>query len=102
MLLLAIVVLLAQIIQFVLMLIKNAMIVALVAFLPLTAAASNMPTGRQGYQKALGWLAAFVAYKPLAAAIYVLSWRLGGNENTLTGQMCGIALMLVAIFALPT
>ena len=100
-LLLGLVVILAQLVQFVLMLIKNAMVVALVAFIPLTAAASNSPTGRQGYQKALTWLVAFVAYKPVAAAIYALAFKLSDNSQGLTGQMSGIALMFVSIFALP-
>ncbi|MGI8417494.1 MAG: hypothetical protein ACR2P2_15070 [Nakamurella sp.] len=100
-LLLGLVVILAQLVQLVLMLIKNAMVIALVAFIPLTAAASNSPTGKQGYQKALTWLIAFVAYKPVAAAIYVLAFKLSDNSQGLTGQLSGIAMMFVSIFALP-
>lgn len=99
--LLAVVVILAQVVQLFIMLIKNAMVVALVAFLPLTAAATNTPAGKQGYQKAVTWLAAFVLYKPVAATIYVISFRLSAADHTLADQMSGIALMVLAILALP-
>lgn len=99
--LLALVVIVAQIVQLFIMLVKNAMVVALVGFIPLTSAATNTPTGKQGFQKALTWLGAFVLYKPVAAIIYAISFRLSLGNNTISGQMEGIALMLLAIFALP-
>lgn len=99
--LLALVVIVAQIVQLFIMLVKNAMVIALVGFIPLTAAATNTPTGKQGYQKALTWLGAFILYKPVAAIIYAISFRLSLGTNTISGQMEGIALMLLAIFALP-
>lgn len=99
--LLAIVVIVAQLAQLFLMLVKNAMVIALVAFLPLTAAATNTTTGKQGFQKAITWLAAFVLYKPIAAVIYVISFRLSAADQSIAGQMSGIALMILAVFALP-
>ena len=98
---LSLVVILAQIVQAVLMLVKNAMVVLLVGFLPLTAGATNTPVGKAGFHKALTWLAAFVLYKPVAAIIYAVSFQLAGKDNSLSGQLSGVALMLLAIFALP-
>lgn len=100
-LILSVVVIVAQIVQAVLMLIKNAMVVLLVGFLPLTSAATNTPLGKAGFQKALTWLGAFVLYKPVAAVIYAVSFKLAGKDNTLSGQLSGVVLMLLAIFALP-
>lgn len=99
--LLAIVVMVAQIAQLCLMLVKNAMVVALVAFLPLTSAATNTSIGKQGFQKAITWLGAFVLYKPVAAIIYVISFKLSAANQSITGQISGIALMVLAVFALP-
>lgn len=98
---LSLVVILAQIIQAVLMLVKNAMVVLLVGFLPLTAGATNTPIGRAGFQKALTWLGAFLLYKPVAATIYAVSFKLASRDQTLSGQMSGVALMVLAIFSLP-
>lgn len=98
---LALVVILAQVIQAVLMLVKNAMIVLLVGFLPLTAGATNTPLGRAGFHKALTWLGGFLLYKPVAAIIYAVSFKLSDRDNSIAGQLSGISLMLLAIFALP-
>jgi hypothetical protein len=98
---LSLVVILTQIIQAVLMLVKNAMIVLLVGFLPLTAGATNTPLGRGGFLKAMTWLIAFVLYHPVAAVIYAVSFKLSSRDQTLAGQMSGIALMVLSIFALP-
>lgn len=98
---LALVVVLAQIIQVVLMLVKNAMVVLLVGFLPLTAGATNTPLGQAGFQKALTWLAAFLLYKPVAAVIYAVSFKMASRGQSITAQLSGVALMVLAIVALP-
>jgi len=97
----SLVVIVAQIIQAVLMLVKNAMVVLLVGFLPLTAGATNTPLGKAGFHKALTWLGAFILYKPVAAIIYAVSFKMASRDNNLTGQLSGIALMVLAIFSLP-
>jgi type IV secretion system protein TrbL len=100
-LLLALVVIITQVVQVGLMMVKSAMVVLLVGFLPLTAAATNTPLGKNGYQRALTWLLAFVLYKPVAAIIYAVAFRLSSREQTMASQMYGIALMILAIAALP-
>lgn len=99
--LLAVVVIIAQVVQLMIMLAKNALIVAMMAFLPLTAAATNTGTGKGGYQRAITWLAAAVLYKPVAAAIYALAFQLSSGEESFTSQMAGVVMMILAIFALP-
>ena len=98
---LALVVIVAQIVQTVLMLVKNAMVVLLVGFLPLTAGATNTPLGKAGFHKALTWLGAFLLYKPVAAIIYAVSFRMAGDDQSISGLLSGVALMVLAIFALP-
>jgi len=99
--LLSVVVILAQVVQVVLMLVKNAMVVLLVGFLPLTAAATNTPVGRGGFHKALTWLVAFLLYKPVAAIIYAVSFKLSSRDQGISAQLSGLALMVLAIVALP-
>lgn len=99
--LLSIIVIIAQVIQLGLMLIRNAMIVILVGVLPLAAAAGNTQTGRQWWQKSFAWLLAFVLYKPVAALIYAASFKMASKDQDLATQLSGIFMMLLAIFALP-
>ena len=57
--------------------------------------------GQGGFLKALTWLAAMVAYKPVAAIIYAVAFRLSDQGQDLAAQLSGIALMVLAIVALP-
>jgi len=99
--LLGIVVIIAQVIQLGLILIRNAMIVILAGVLPLAAAAGNTQIGRQWWQKSFAWLLAFVLYKPVAALIYAASFKMASKDQDLATQLSGIFMMLLAIFALP-
>ena len=99
--LLGIVVIIAQVIQLGLILIRNGMIVILAGILPLAAAAGNTQMGRQWWQKSFAWLLAFVLYKPVAALIYAAAFRMASKEQDLATQLSGIFMMLLAIFALP-
>ena len=95
------VVILTQLIQVILMMVKNAMLILLVGFLPLTAAATNMPLGKSGFHKALTWLGAFILYKPVCAVIYAVALRMTGSDQSIGGQLTGVALMMLAVVALP-
>lgn len=94
-------VIVAQIVQVLLMLLKNAMVILLVGFLPLTSAATNTPIGQGAFLKALTWLAAFVCYKPIAAIIYAVAFKLSDSGQDVAAQISGLALMCLAIVALP-
>ncbi|NLH69352.1 MAG: hypothetical protein GX454_04105 [Brooklawnia sp.] len=58
------------IIQVLLMIVRSAMLVVLAGVLPISAAATNTETGKQMFQKTLGWLIGMILYKPAAAIIY--------------------------------
>jgi hypothetical protein len=100
-LLLGLVVILAQIIQLLLMLARNAMVLLLVGVLPVAAAASNTTMGRQWWSKAVAWLIAWVLYKPVAATIYAASFRMASEGQDVATQMAGLMSILLALFALP-
>jgi type IV secretion system protein TrbL len=97
----AVVVIVTQLVQVILMLVKNAMVILLVGFLPLTAAATNTPLGRGGFHKALTWLGAFVLYKPVCVTIYAVALRMSNKDQSISGQLSGVALMILAVVALP-
>jgi type IV secretion system protein TrbL len=86
-LILAFIVILAQIIQLGLMMIRSAMIIILAGVLPLSAAAGNTQMGRQWWQKSFAWLLAFVLYKPVAALIYAASFKMVSQQQDIATQI---------------
>ncbi len=95
--------LLASLVQIVLMIVRGGMLVILAGILPTTAAFTNTEMGRQWFQKAIGWTIAFILYKPAAAIVYAVAFKLMGSSggNVLLGSITGFALMIVALLALP-
>lgn len=96
---------LASVIQIVLMVVRSGMLVILAGVLPTTAAFTNTEMGRQWFQKTIGWTIAFILYKPAAAIVYAVAFRLIDAElsggNTLLNTITGMALMVMALVALP-
>jgi hypothetical protein len=96
--------LIASLVQIVLMVVRGGMLVILAGILPTTAAFTNTEMGRQWFQKAVGWTIAFILYKPAAAVVYAVAFKLMGSAsggNVLVGSITGFALMIVALLALP-
>ncbi|MCU1516228.1 MAG: hypothetical protein JWQ75_949 [Pseudarthrobacter sp.] len=96
--------LIASLVQIVLMVIRGGMLVILAGILPTTAAFTNTEMGRQWFQKAVGWTIAFILYKPAAAIVYAVAFKLMGSStggDVLLGSITGFALMVVALLALP-
>jgi type IV secretion system protein TrbL len=96
--------LLASLVQIVLMVVRTGMLVILAGILPTTAAFTNTEMGRQWFQKAVGWTIAFILYKPAAAVVYAVAFKLMGASaggDVLLRSITGFALMIVALLALP-
>ena len=106
-LILALIAILMTFVQVALMVVRSAMLVLLAGVLPLTASFTNTPTGEQWFRKSLGWLIAFILYKPAAALIYAAAFRLVGtdlfakDDGGVWSIMTGLALMVIALVALP-
>jgi hypothetical protein len=106
-LILALIAILMTFVQVALMVVRSAMLVLLAGVLPLTASFTNTPTGNQWFRKSLGWLIAFIVYKPAAALIYAAAFKLVGtdlfskDDGGLWSIMTGMALMIIALIALP-
>lgn len=96
--------LIASLAQIALMFVRGVMLVLLAGILPLSAAATNTDFGRQWFRKTLGWLVAFVLYKPAAAIVYATAFRLTASdvqEDGLLTLLSGLTMMILALFALP-
>ncbi len=104
-LLLGIAMIISSIIQIGLMFVRNGMLILLIGTLPLAAAATNTEMGKAWFKKQVGWLAAFVAYKPVAALIYAAAFRLFSDATGgVTGMVrvtTGVTMMVMALVAMP-
>jgi hypothetical protein len=91
----------ASIIQIGLMFVRNGMLVLLLGVLPLAAAATNTEMGKAWFRRVVGWLVAFLAYKPLAALIYGAAIRMMAEDGDWLAAATGVAMMVMALIALP-
>ena len=91
----------ASLAQIVLMIARSGMLVLLAGILPLSASATNTEWGRQWFQKTIGWMIAFVLYKPAAAIVYAAAFELFGDSKDLVGTLTGMTMMILAIATLP-
>ena len=99
----AIIALLVSMIQIVLLIIRNGLLVILAGVLPLSAAATNTTSGKQMFNKVIGWIIGFLLYKPTAATIYAASFKLsqGQSGDVILSTLTGITLMVLSLIALP-
>ncbi len=99
--------LVASIFQIGLMVARSGMLIILTGILPLTAAFTNTEMGKGWFRKTIGWLVAFLLYKPAAAIIYATAIQLishdafGFGEKTLTSVVMGMMMMGLSLVALP-
>lgn len=110
--LLFILLLLGAVINLLFMYFRDVMFLILSAFIVVLAAASGSEQGRQAWRKANGWLIALLLYKPVAAGIYSLGFRMlvegsapEGEEATVPEAMhstlIALLILLLAALALP-
>ncbi|WP_314455841.1 hypothetical protein, partial [uncultured Microbacterium sp.] len=94
-------------VQIALMIFRGAMLVVLAGIFPVAAAATNTEIGQQWFKKAMAWTLAFILYKPAAAIVYAIAFRMTGTDlfksdgTGLFQIVTGLALMLIALVALP-
>jgi type IV secretion system protein TrbL len=102
-LVMAILVIAASVGQIALMIVRMAMLVILTGTLPLSAAASSTATGRVWFRRSVGWLLAFVLYKPAAAIVYAAAFSMTGQkqDNEVVSMVSGVVLIVLACFTLP-
>lgn len=88
------------------MLVRGAMLLALMVFLPPVAAATGTPAGMQRFGKVIGYAVAFALFKPVAATIIGLGLALVnpnaplGNNDMVT-LTYGCIILLFAVLSLP-
>ncbi|MFF5893943.1 hypothetical protein ACFY72_35015 [Streptomyces globisporus] len=96
--------LLSGFVQLISLIIRQAMLFILVGTLPLAAAASGTEQGMGWWKKTLGWILAFVAFKPAAALAYAAGFSqfsTNKGETDVMAQLYGVTLLLLAALTLP-
>jgi hypothetical protein len=107
-LVLAFLLLIAGIIQTILMYIRLGVMVLLLGTLPLAAAASMTDWGGGWWRKHIGWMLAWLLYKPAAGLVLyagsemIVSSQTGNQGgNAVNERIAGIGVMLLSAVALP-
>lgn len=88
-------------IQWVIMFVRQAMLLLLNAFWPMAASYAMLRQGQQAFEKITAWIIAFIIYSPLAASIYAFAWRLKSGQDGAGGVLYGLMLIILAVVALP-
>jgi hypothetical protein len=88
-------------IQWVIMFVRQAMLLLLNAFWPMSASYAMLRQGQQAFEKITAWIIAFIIYSPLAASIYAFAWRLKSGQDGAGGVIYGLMLIILAVVALP-
>ncbi|WP_069167982.1 hypothetical protein, partial [Nocardia altamirensis] len=119
-LIIAIVGLLGALAQIILAIVRQGLLLIAAGVLPLAAAASGMNVGKQSYQKLVGWIIAFMLWKPVAAIVYMIAFTTAGHVDSLTSTnglpdgeqaqrmlvaivlLCSVAFVLPALMRLVT
>ncbi|MEV7860765.1 hypothetical protein [Streptomyces hirsutus] len=102
MLILAFLLLIAGIIQTILLYIRLGVMVLLLGTLPIAAAASMTDWGSGWWRKHLGWLIAWLLYKPAAALVmYAGSVLITSDSDEIHERIAGIGIMLLSAVSLP-
>ena len=88
-------------IQWVIMFVRQAMLLLLNAFWPMSASYAMLRQGQQAFEKVTAWIIAFIIYSPLAASNYAFAWRLKSGQDGAGGVIYGLMLIILAVVALP-
>ncbi|MDX2601455.1 hypothetical protein PV379_41085 [Streptomyces caniscabiei] len=94
-------VMLSSFVQIVLMYIRIGVLIMLVGTLPLAAASSMTGWGEGWWKKHIGWLAAWLLYKPAAALIIYSATSMTQDTKNLDQVIAGMGMLILAVFALP-
>ncbi|MBO0871959.1 MAG: hypothetical protein J2P19_01065 [Pseudonocardia sp.] len=98
----------SAILQILMLMVRAAMLILISATLPVMGAASASQAGYNAVTKLVGWLVAALAYKPAAALVYMVAFRLLGTDVGQTGlggriseHLVGVVMVIMAVLMLP-
>jgi hypothetical protein len=99
-LIVALLLIFSSLIQLMLMVLRVGLLIVLTGTLPLAAAASMCEWGESWWRKHVGWLVAWLLYKPAAALMFASAFALT-NGNSSTEVLAGWMLLVLSVLILP-
>lgn len=100
-LIIALLIIIAALIQLLLMVLRVGLLIVLTGTLPLAAAASMNDWGETWWRKHVGWLAAWLVYKPAAALLFASATVLTQGKRSLVEVVAGFMLLVLMVFIMP-
>ncbi|WP_157124989.1 hypothetical protein, partial [Nocardia pseudovaccinii] len=105
-LILAILGTISMLVQLVMLVVRQALLILVVAAIPIAAAAAGTGPGSQAYKKMLTWALAFVLWKPVGALVYAIAFTAAGTKGDGQQQdsqlvLLGLLLLLMVPIVLP-
>ncbi len=91
----------AGIAQAVVMIFREGAVVVLAGVVVLAASGSMTAATRPWLPRVLAWMAALIAYKPIAALVYATAVAMVGEGTDARTVLVGLTMMLLSIIALP-
>ncbi|MBF6325879.1 hypothetical protein [Nocardia cyriacigeorgica] len=93
----------SMLVQLVMLVVRQALLILVVAVIPLAAAATGTGPGSQAYKKLLSWALAFVLFKPVGALVYAVAFTVVGGEEQVDPQqvLLGLILLMLNVLVLP-
>jgi hypothetical protein len=88
--------------QLVFLVVRQAMLMLVVAALPVAASFSGTGPGSQTYQRLIGWSVAFLLFKPVGALVYFIAFKGAGQKDNEQQVVLGMVLMALCAFVLPS
>lgn len=103
---LGIIVFILALVQIVMMIARSALLLVIIALVPVVSATVTTQTGKEWAKRLWAWCLGLICYKPIAAVIYAIAINTGGLMNSNGGSefipiMQAICLFAIAIFAMP-
>lgn len=96
----------SMLVQLAMLVIRQAVLILVVAAIPLAAAAAGTGPGSQAYKRMLSWSLAFVLWKPVGALVYAIAFTAAGTKTQDQQQdpqlvLLGMILLLSVTIVLP-
>jgi hypothetical protein len=92
---------LSGIAQAVVMIFREGAVVVLSGAVVLAAAGSFSQATRPWLHRVVGWMAALIAYKPIAALVYATAFAMVGEGTDPRTVLVGLTMIVLAVVALP-
>ncbi|WP_157186605.1 hypothetical protein [Nocardia jiangxiensis] len=85
--------------QLALLVVRQALLIVVVAVIPIAASAAGTGPGSQAYKRLISWAIAFALFKPVGAIVYLVAFEAAGSGSSDTQQQL-LGLILLALVAL--